>query len=94
LVKQKKADRIVCAGNKRVLLKTRKLLHIEIRIEGCLDPGWAEWFEGLEMNQTVPGETVIMGEVVDQAALYGLMGKLRDLGVKLLAVTFEEKAMQ
>jgi hypothetical protein len=75
-------------------LITRKLLHIEIRIEGCLDPMWAEWFEGLEMKQTVPGETVMMGEVVDQAALYGLLGKLRDLGVRLLAVTFEEKAMQ
>ncbi len=75
-------------------MSTRKLLHIEIRIEGCLDPVWSEWFEGLEMKQTVPGETVMMGEVVDQAALYGLLGKLRDLGVRLLAVTFEEKAMQ
>ncbi len=74
-------------------MKTRKLLHIEIHIEGCLDPLWAEWFEGLEMKQIIPGETVIMGEVVDQAALYGLLGKLRDLGVKLRAVTFEEKVM-
>ncbi len=71
-------------------MKTRKLLHIEVRIEGCLDPMWAEWFAGLEMKQTTTGETVIMGEVVDQAALYGLLGKLRDLGVKLLAVTFNE----
>lgn len=75
-------------------MKTRKLLHIEIRIEGCLDPMWAEWFEGLEMKQTVPGETVLMGEVVDQAALYGLLSKLRDLGVKLLAVNYETKVMQ
>ncbi len=75
-------------------MKTRKLLHIEIRIAGCLDPVWAEWFEGLEMSQTVPGETLMMGEVMDQTALYGLLGKLRDLGVKLLAVTFEEKTMQ
>ncbi len=50
-------------------MKTGKLLHIEIRIEGCLDPMWAEWFAGLEMKQTTTGETVIMGEVVDQAAL-------------------------
>ncbi len=71
-------------------MKTGKLLHIEVRIEGCLDPAWTEWFAGLEMKQTAPGETVIMGEVVDQAALYGLLGKLRDLGVKLLAVNFKE----
>jgi hypothetical protein len=70
-------------------LKTQKMLHVEIRIEGCLDPTWAEWFEGLEINQTIPGQTVIAGGVVDQAALYGLLGKLRDLGVKLLAVTFD-----
>lgn len=75
-------------------MKTRKLLHIEIRIEGCLDPGWAEWFEGLEIKQTIPGETVMMGEVVDQAALYGLLGKLRDMGVKLLAATFKEQDIQ
>ncbi len=75
-------------------MKTRKLLHVEIRIAGCLDPMWVEWFEGLELKQTIPGETVLMGEVMDQAALYGLMGKLRDLGVILLAVTLEEKAMQ
>ena len=75
-------------------MKTRKLLHIEIRIEGYLDPIWAEWFEGLEMQQTIPGETLLKGEVVDQAALYGLLGKLRDLGVKLLAVTYEEKILQ
>ncbi len=75
-------------------LKTRKLLHIGIRIEGCLDPVRAEWFEELKMNQAVPGETVIRGKVVDQAALYGLLGKLRDLGVKLPAVTFEEQDTQ
>lgn len=73
-------------------MKTRKLLHIEIRIEGCLDPMWMEWFEGLEMKQNIPGETIMVGEVMDQAALYGLLGKLRDLGVRLLSIKYGEES--
>lgn len=72
-------------------MKDTHLLHIEVRIAGCLDPKWTEWFEGLEIDQTTQGETVITGEVVDQAALYGLIGKLRDLGVRLLAISYEGK---
>ena len=66
---------------------------VMIRIEGCLDPQWAEWFEGFELHLSHTGETIITGDVVDQTALYGLIGKLRDLGVKLLAIQFEEKSM-
>jgi len=66
------------------------MLRIEIRMKGCLDPNWAEWFEGLEMSRAVPGETIMMGEVVDQAALYGLLGKLRDLSVQILSITVGE----
>ncbi len=73
-------------------LKARKTLHVEIRIAGCLDPWWAEWFEGLEMKQTGQGNTILTGNLVDQAALYGLLGKLRDLGASLRAVSFEEQA--
>jgi hypothetical protein len=65
---------------------------VMIRIEGGLDPQWAEWFEGFELSFTKPGETTITGTVLDQAALYGLIGKLRDLGIKLLAIQFEEKS--
>jgi hypothetical protein len=64
---------------------------VEIRIEGCLDPKWAEWFEGMEIIHTNNGETRIIGAVTDQAALYGLIGKLRDLGVRLLAISFGRK---
>lgn len=64
---------------------------VMIRIEGYLDPQWAEWFEGFELNFTRPGETTITGAVQDQAGLYGLIAKLRDLGAKLLAIQFEEK---
>ncbi len=58
----------------------------EIRIAGQLDAKWAEWFEGFDLTYTEAGETVLTGQVPDQAALYGVMAKLRDLGVKLISV--------
>ena len=61
---------------------------VEIRIEGRLDSRWMEWFEGFELNYSEAGTTTLVGCVNDQAALYGLIGKLRDLGVRLLAVQF------
>jgi len=61
----------------------------EIRIEGRLDARWAEWFEGFDFDYTEPGSTILRGCVTDQAALFGLIAKLRDLGVKLISVTFD-----
>ena len=61
----------------------------EIRIEGRLDVKWAEWFEGFDFDYTETGNTILTGCVLDQAALFGLIGKLRDLGVKLISVTFD-----
>jgi hypothetical protein len=60
----------------------------EIRIAGQLDAKWAEWFEGFTLTYT-GGETLLTGSVLDQAALYGLMAKLRDLGVRLISVNFD-----
>ena len=62
--------------------------HAEIRIEGHFDQQWAEWFEGFVFTYNEAGETILTGCVPDQAALYGLIAKLRDLGVKLKAVNF------
>ncbi|MEW6402208.1 MAG: hypothetical protein AB1649_10440 [Chloroflexota bacterium] len=59
---------------------------VEIRIEGHLDESWAEWLEGFAFSHTAEGETVLTGRVKDQATLYGLITKLRDLGVKLVSV--------
>ncbi len=59
-----------------------------IRIEGCLDKEWAEWFEGFYIVHTKSGDTTLRGRVSDQAALYGLIAKLRDLGVRLKSVRF------
>ena len=59
---------------------------VEIRIESHLDRAWAEWLDGFTLTHTKEGETILTGEVKDQAALYGLIAKLRDLGVKLVSV--------
>jgi hypothetical protein len=59
---------------------------IEVRVKGRIDERWSEWFDGLTITHTDQDETVLMGPVVDQAALYGLVAKLRDLGLPLLAV--------
>lgn len=58
----------------------------EIRIQGHLDRRWAGWFEGMTITLDDNGETRLTGPVVDQAALHGLMRKVRDLGMPLLAV--------
>lgn len=58
-----------------------------IRIQGHLGRNWTDWFEGLTITWEENGETVLAGPVVDQAALYGLLRKVRDLGLPLLSVT-------
>jgi hypothetical protein len=59
----------------------------EIRVKGYLDNRWANWFEGLTITALDNGETLLTGPVVDQAALHGLLKKVRDLGIPLLSVT-------
>jgi hypothetical protein len=58
----------------------------EIRIEGSLDQGWTAWFDGMQITTEPGGVTVITGAVADQAALHGLLAKVRDLGLPLLSV--------
>ena len=65
---------------------------VEIRIEGHLDPQWLDWLDGFSLSYTGQTETVLSGQVVDQAALYGLIAKLRDLGVKLLSVNYGDQS--
>jgi len=60
--------------------------HYEIRIKGHLDAQWADWFGGLTIRLEEGGETLLTGPVVDQAALHGLLRKVRDLGMPLLSV--------
>ena len=58
----------------------------QIRIKGHLGHQWTEWFDGLTITQEEDGDTLLTGPVVDQAALHGLLKKVRDLGMPLLSV--------
>ena len=58
----------------------------QIRIKGHLGHQWTEWFEGLTITQEEDGDTLLTGSVIDQAALHGLLKKVRDLGMPLLSV--------
>jgi hypothetical protein len=58
----------------------------EIRVYGVLDQRWSDWFDGLQLSGEPGGVTVIAGEVADQAALHGLLAKVRDLNLPLLSV--------
>ena len=63
-----------------------KPTNYKIRINGHLDPEWSDWFEGLTVTLEEDGDTLLTGPVVDQAALHGLLKKVRDLGMPLLSV--------
>jgi hypothetical protein len=58
----------------------------QITIEGHLQSSWSEWFENLTIEQEPDGTTTLSGPVTDRAALYGILNKLRDLGLTLLSV--------
>jgi hypothetical protein len=58
----------------------------QIKIEGHLGRQWTDWFEGLTITLEDNGETLLTGPVIDQAALYGLLKKVRDLGLPLISV--------
>ena len=65
--------------------------YYEIKIRGCLDSSWSTWFDGLLLTADCElNETLISGEVPDQAALHGILIKVRNLGLPLIAVRREE----
>jgi len=62
------------------------VLQIEISVKGRLDEDWSTWFDGFEISYSDQGETVLRGCLTDQTALYGMLAKLRDLGLSLVSV--------
>ena len=67
------------------------MLSVEIRVKGRIDEDWTKWFQGLSIRYTEQDETILTGEVVDQSELYGLLAKLRDLGLALISVKHSEE---
>ena len=63
----------------------------EIRLKGHLDAKWDDWFDSLTITRADNGETLLRGSVVDQAALHGVLRKVRDLGLPLLSVIQVER---
>jgi prephenate dehydratase len=63
------------------------MLKIEIHIKGQIGEQWSEWFDGLTISHSDPDETVLAGTVTDQSALYGIIARLRDLGLELTSVS-------
>jgi len=63
---------------------------VEIRVKEYIDEHWSGWFEDLTITHTEQDQTVLLGTVIDQAALYGLLFKLRDLGLSLVSLSSEE----
>ena len=62
-------------------------MQYEIRVDGHLGTRWAAWFDGLSITSDDDGTTVLRGSVVDQAALHGLLQRLRDLGIPLISLS-------
>ena len=67
---------------------------VEIRIKGHIDRDWSDWISGSSVVHTDQGETALSGLVRDQAALYGLLSRLSDLGLQLSSVTFFPNSME
>jgi hypothetical protein len=64
---------------------------VEIRVRGHIDEHWSAWFDDLEITtHTDQDETLLRGLVADQSAVYGLMARLRDLGLALVSMTISE----
>ena len=65
---------------------TANTAYYEIRLKGQLNARWADWFDGMAITLDDNGDTLLSGPVVDQAALHGLLKKVRDVGLTLLSV--------
>jgi len=67
-----------------------KMQKIEIHIKGQINKKWSDWFGGLTISHSKPDEAILTGLVRDQAALYGIISRLRDLGLELTSVNSQK----
>jgi hypothetical protein len=79
-------DQIAIVKAMEIPIKKDASMNYQIRIEGHLGPQWTDWFEGMIITLEENGEMLISGPVADQAALYGLLKKVRNLGLPLISV--------
>ena len=70
-------------------MNRNQAVHYKIRIKGQLPERWTVWFDGLSISYTERDETLISGPIADQAALHGLLAKIRDLNLTLISVNYE-----
>jgi len=68
--------------------------YYEVKIKGHLDQRWSEWFAGMELTYLEGDETLLSGPLPDQAALHGLLERIRDLNLKLISVTSSDTSIQ
>jgi hypothetical protein len=67
------------------------MIEVQVRVGGCIDQRWSQWFDDLTITHTDQGDTLLTGSVPDHAALYGLIARLRDLGLRLRSVSASER---
>ncbi len=67
---------------------------VEIKIKGHLDQQWSNWFAGLELAHLADNKTLLYGQLPDQAALHGLLERIRDLNLKLISVSCTNPALK
>ena len=65
---------------------TNEHIHYRFKIKGYLDTSWQNWFDGLTITLSDDGNTILSGLIVDQAALHGVLKKIRDAGLTLISV--------